>query len=258
MVSASRRHLTERYATGVERLLWETEKRYIPDLDVIRLVTDAAAAGQADALDLGAALVLVQAGRLQLDGLEYEIFEGAHAVGMRQEAIAAILELPDAAAAGERRRWLEERQALRQAEAEQPRRGELDTPAEAAARAGLRASRAASRAAEAAMRYRQLTEVDPGEPVSRRDHAERAVARAEQARMLADEAAERVALGLVRAAAAFDRCAVRCEELIATTGNDDPDLQIPELRRKAAEYHQAAVRYREMAAQYRGLGRRPA
>ena len=31
MVSASRRHLTERYATGVDRLLWDTEKRLIPD-----------------------------------------------------------------------------------------------------------------------------------------------------------------------------------------------------------------------------------
>jgi hypothetical protein len=62
-------------------------------------------AGLAGALDLGAALVLVQAGRLHLDGLEYEIFQGAHAAGMRREALAATLGLPDAA---RRRRELSE------------------------------------------------------------------------------------------------------------------------------------------------------
>src|SRR6266576_2456850 len=44
MVGASRRHLTERYASGVDLLLWETEKRLIPDLDAIRSVPEAAAA----------------------------------------------------------------------------------------------------------------------------------------------------------------------------------------------------------------------
>jgi hypothetical protein len=122
MVNASRRHLTERYASGVDRLLWDTEKRLIPDLEAIKLVTVAAAAGQAEALDLGAALVLVQAARLQLDRREYEVFEGAHALGMGEEAVAAILELPGAAAAGERRRWLAERRNLPHADAEQPDR----------------------------------------------------------------------------------------------------------------------------------------
>ena len=63
MVTASRRHLTERYASGVDLLLWETEKRLIPDLDAIRSVTEAAASGRAEGLDMGAALVLVQAAR---------------------------------------------------------------------------------------------------------------------------------------------------------------------------------------------------
>ena len=112
MVSASRRHLTERYASGVDLLLWETEKRLIPDLDAIKSVTEAAASGRAEGLDMGAALVLVQAARLGLDRLEAELFEAARAMGMPPEAIAAVLELPDAAAAEKRQRWLEERRAL--------------------------------------------------------------------------------------------------------------------------------------------------
>jgi hypothetical protein len=126
MVSASRRHLTERYATGVDLLLWETEKRLVPDLDAIRSVTQAAAAGRAEGLDMGAALVLVQAARLGLDRLEYELFEAARAMGMRPEAIASVLDLPDAAAAEKRHRWLKRRQALPYvpAEAQRPEPGE--------------------------------------------------------------------------------------------------------------------------------------
>ena len=111
-VTASRRHLTERYATGVDLLLWETEKRLIPDLDAIKSVTEAAASGRAEGLDVGAALVLVQAARLGLDRLEGELFEAAQGMGMRPEAIAAVLDLPDAAAADKRQRWLEARRAL--------------------------------------------------------------------------------------------------------------------------------------------------
>ena len=51
-------------------------------------------------------------GRLGLDQLEFELFEAARAMGMRPEAIAAVLELPDAAAAEKRQRWLERRRAL--------------------------------------------------------------------------------------------------------------------------------------------------
>ena len=112
MVDASRRHLTERYASGVDLLLWETEKRLVPDLDVIKAVTGAAVSGQAEGLDMGAALVLVQAARLGLDRLECDLFDAARAMGMRPEAIAAVLELPDAAAAEKRHRWLETRRAL--------------------------------------------------------------------------------------------------------------------------------------------------
>jgi hypothetical protein len=112
MVTASRKHLTERYASGVDLLLWETEKRLIPDLDAIKSVTEAVASGQADGLDMGAALVLVQAVRLGLDRLEYELFEGAQAMGMGSEAIAAVLDLHDAAAADKRQKWLATRRAL--------------------------------------------------------------------------------------------------------------------------------------------------
>ena len=120
MVDASRRHLTERYASGVDLLLWETEKRLVPELDAIKAVTGAAASGRAEGLDMGAALVLVQAVRLGLDRLECELFDAAQAMGMRPEAIAAVLDLPDGAAAEKRHRWLETRRALPY--------GDLDTP----------------------------------------------------------------------------------------------------------------------------------
>jgi hypothetical protein len=75
--------------------------------------------------------------------MECELFEAARAMDMRPEAIAAVLELPDAAAAEKRQRWLEGRRALpnttaasqrpeagkaaRRAEAAHPATG-LDTP----------------------------------------------------------------------------------------------------------------------------------
>ena len=44
-------------------------------------------------------------------------------MGMRPEAIAAVLDPPDARAAAERHRWLETRHALPYAAAEPPRPG---------------------------------------------------------------------------------------------------------------------------------------
>jgi hypothetical protein len=75
-------------------------------------VTEAAASGRAEGLDMGAALVLVQAARLGLDRMECELFEAARGMDMGPEAIAAVLGLPDAAAAEKRHRWLEGRRAL--------------------------------------------------------------------------------------------------------------------------------------------------
>jgi hypothetical protein len=132
MVDASHRHLTERYASGVDLLLWETEKRLVPDLDAIKAAVAAAGTGRAEGLDLGAALVLVQAARLGLDRLECELFDAADAMGMRPEAIAAVLDLPDAAAADKRHRWLKARRALPYAAPGTGIRGQedgdLDTP----------------------------------------------------------------------------------------------------------------------------------
>jgi hypothetical protein len=134
IVTASRRHLTERYAAGVDRLLWDTEKRIVPDLDAIRSVIDAASSGHAEALDIGAGLVLVQAARIEVDRLEYDVFESAHAMGMGEEAIAAVLDLPDAAAAGKRRRWLKSRRALPYADIGLPGRPGTGGSAEAGRR----------------------------------------------------------------------------------------------------------------------------
>jgi hypothetical protein len=47
-------------------------------------VTEAAAAGRAEGLDMGAALVLVQAARLGLGRLKDELVEAAHALGSGQ------------------------------------------------------------------------------------------------------------------------------------------------------------------------------
>jgi hypothetical protein len=123
MVTAARRHLTERYATGVDRLLWDTEKRFMPDLDAVRAVIAAVESGQVAAVDVGACLVLVHGTRLELDRLEYEVFESAHAAGMNEEAIAAVLDLPDARAVGARQRWLASRCAQAPADGEPPPAG---------------------------------------------------------------------------------------------------------------------------------------
>jgi hypothetical protein len=256
MVHASRRHLTECYATGVDRLLWDTEKRLLPDLEAIPLVNAAASAGRAETLDVGAALILIQAARLDLDRLERETFESAQAMGMTDEAIAAVLDLPDAATAAARKRWLDRRYSLPRAETQSadpaPAGSETSSgPADAAARAGRRASQAATRAEQTAERWEELRRRPPhlpAPPAERRDHAERAAAHASESRILADEATERVALSLLRAADALDRCATGTAELAAVRGDDV-------LRQKGNEYVSAAQRYRRLAAQHRDLGR---
>jgi hypothetical protein len=250
MVSASRRHLTDRYAAGVDRLLWDTEKRLIPDLDAISSVIAAAKAGQAEALDIGAGLVLLQAARLELDWLEYETFEAAHVAGMRDEAIAAVLELPDAAAAEARYKALEARRALPLESAEPPQ--PAGTPhSEASARAARRASQAASRAAQAARRREQLNQARALRRLaSGQEDAARAAARASDARVMAGEAAERVALGLLRAADALDRCAAGFADFSEASSST-------QFAQKADAYHQAARRYRRLAAEYRANGMRP-
>jgi hypothetical protein len=109
-MAAARRHLTERYAAGVDRLLWETGQRPMPDLAAITEVL--AADGQAGPVDIGCALVLVQAIRLGLDHLEHDLFEAASGAGVTTKAVAAVLDLTDAVAAEARHRWLAKRRAL--------------------------------------------------------------------------------------------------------------------------------------------------
>jgi hypothetical protein len=192
MVTASRKHLTKRYASGVDLLLWETEKRLIPDLDAIKSVAGALSSGQAEGLDMGAALVLVQAARLGLDRLEYQLFEGAHAMGMGSEALAAVLDLPDAAAADKRHRWLRTRRALPYAadSAEAVNRAETSRPQalppEAARPEALRpeAARAEAEAARAEAEAARAEALRPG--------AEHAVRSAAQSPAGADDTAEQL------------------------------------------------------------------
>ena len=220
-MAASRRHLTERYAPGADRLRWQAEKRFIPDAAVISLVTDAAMAGLADALDLGAALVLVQAGRLSLNGLEY----GSSTARIRRARGA--------------RRWPPSWGGPTNfPPAPVPRLGRRPGPA--AGPCGRRIARPRP------PRRRQLSEPDRGEADTRCDYAERAAARAREARLLADEAAERVSLSLIHAAAALDRFAARCADLSVVA--DENTIRL--LRHRAEEYHRTAVSYREMAARY--------
>lgn len=250
LVTASRRHLTSEFAQGLDRLLWDLEKRPMPDFDAVNGVICAAQAEPSvDALSIGAALVLVQSLRLELDGLEADVFDAALASGMDHDSLAAVLDLPDAAAARRWQQYLEARRELPRAAASSPLRHDPVShgAAEAAARAGRRADQAASRAVAAARRREELRK-PPSEARSRRADAEEAAARASEARVQAGDAAERVATGLLRAAVALDRCAARCEELWRNSGN-------PMLAQRAQEYSRAAQRYREMADSYSDIGK---
>ncbi len=113
VVTAARQHLTSRHADGVSRLFWDLEQRPMPDADAVRAVLSAAK-GEAtvEALDVGAALVVLQAMRLALDLLEADVLDTAQAAGVPAEAVAAVLELPGAATAEARHRQLRAKRAL--------------------------------------------------------------------------------------------------------------------------------------------------
>jgi hypothetical protein len=253
-VTAARRHLTSRYADGVHQLLWELEKRLMPDAEAVQAVLSLAS-GQnlADALDVGAAMVVIQAMRLELDVLEADVLDAAQVSGVSPESVAAVLELPGADAAEQRHQLLRARRRLARATTRQPAPDASgDGAREAADRAGRRARQAADRASEAKRRRNQLTRRPGGPglapvPDIDRDRAERAAANAGEARVSARDAAERVAIGLLRAADALERCAARCAEWGSQASPHDRD----QLRRRAAEYLAAAVAYREMAARHR-------
>jgi hypothetical protein len=249
MVTASRRHLSTEYAGGVDRLLWELEKRPMPDGEAVSAVLCAHQAGQpVDALSIGAALVLLQSMRHELDCLEADIFDAALDRGLGHESLAAVLELPDAAAVQSRQKYLNARRELPRAPAPpRPENHASRGEPEAAARAGRRAEHAAGRAASAASRREELRDL-PQSPQTRRAAAERAAAHVNEAKFQAAEAAERVAVGLLRAAIALDRCAARHKEW---ESSDDSSSR----GQRAEEYASAARRYREMAASYRNIGK---
>lgn len=257
MVSAARRHLTERYAAGVDRLLWDTEKRVLSDLDAIRAVLAARWSGQAEALDVAAALVLIQAARLELDRLEHDVFLIAHTAGMSAEALAAVLDLPDGQAAIARQRWLETRHALPYAKTSPPPAGRRvaparHDPAKAVARQGRRAQQAAQRAAGAGRRRDELRRAAEHDQAARGYDAEQASAHASEARILAAESAERAALALLQAAAVLEQHAAQCLE----RAEADPGRR-PELRRRAQQLYQTAAENRHLAERCRDTSTPP-
>ena len=257
MVDSSRRHLAERYATGVYRLLWEQEKRPMPDADAVRAVVSAAAAERrVDVLDVGAALVIVQAMRLELDLLEADVLDAAETSGVPDESVAAVLELPGAAAAAARHRMLSAKRELPRSAPEGHAPVEPEGAREAAGRAGLRAASAATRATAAGHRREQLRR-------SRDPHArpsalgtgpgdtEMASARASEARVNSRDANERVAMSLLRAADTLDKSAERYQEQERATGEGRAREQ---LRQRATEYTRTAGLYRKLADHYLRLG----
>lgn len=222
----------------------------MPDLDAVRAVISASQAHQpVDALDIGAALILLLEMRLELDCLEADVLDAALDSGLGLESLAAVFELPDPVLMRSRLEYLLARRELPRAtavESAPPRHPQESGPVRAAAQAARRAETAASRAESAARRRRELRE--SGRRADQTD-AERAAARASEARIHAADAAERVATGLLRAAVALDGCAGKCMEGFGADGN-------PVLRKRAQEYTAAAQRYREMAAEYLDIGKR--
>ncbi|CNF13994.1 Uncharacterised protein [Mycobacterium tuberculosis] len=108
MVRAARAHLTRRFGKGVDALLWQEHHHPLPDTDAVAKTIVAVRAAHADGqqppdpTDLGAALLVLQAARLDMDRLEADLLAAVHEAGLNWEQIAAVLELPDAAAARER------------------------------------------------------------------------------------------------------------------------------------------------------------
>lgn len=236
-VGGARRELTEQFAGGVERLLWELDKQPMPDAEAIRRAITATSEG--DAHSAGPALVLLEAARLALDRLEAEAVDAAHAAGISDETLAAHLGLPDAQAAAAWRQWLATRRALPYDDPPPARHPVPYEPADAAARAGRRAQQAAARIAQAAHRLEQLSRPEGrSRPVGREQ-----AGHAGQARILAAEAAERATLGLLRAADALERCAAGYQQLASAD-----DARAGEYRHEAAWYWHTAQGYRQLAA----------
>lgn len=113
-VHAARAHLTSLHATGVDAVMWEARRHPMPDHAAIAAVIAASQAAQAgtgeqpEPLEVAAALVLLEAVRLETDQTEARLLDTAQAAAMGWEQIAAILGV-DVQEAEERHRQLKPR-----------------------------------------------------------------------------------------------------------------------------------------------------
>ncbi|MEW9550224.1 hypothetical protein [Nonomuraea sp. NPDC050783] len=155
LVRAARAHLTDRYATGVNRLFWQTRKQPMPDVEAITEAIGAASRGRAAEPDLASALVVVQALRLDVDRLEHRLLLAARAAGLDWAGVAAVLELPSAEAA-ERHFARLQRRSRQPADEVEFRFGPGTPPVQQAQQTGRRAERVAHRAHEAGERAQQV------------------------------------------------------------------------------------------------------
>lgn len=242
-VAGARRDLNQRYATGLERLLWELDKQPMADLDAVRALI--AAPGQGEGV--AAALMLVQAARLGLDRDEAAVFDAASAAGLTDDAIAAALGLSGATAAAARRQWLATRRTFPYEEPDPRHRRAPGSLAQAAGQAGRRVRHAAGRVAQITQRLEGLS--TPSTAIPDADAAGQSVANAAEARMPAQDAADRTALGLLRAAEAQEQCAAGYAEL-AGISREHRD----EYSAHAAWHWRTALEYRQLARRYRGRG----
>ncbi|WP_242882667.1 hypothetical protein [Actinomadura litoris] len=87
-VHAARAHLTPAYATGVDAVMWGDRRHPIPDRAAIGVVISASQAAQAgtgappEPLEVAAALVLLEAVRLEMDQTEARLLNTAQAAAM--------------------------------------------------------------------------------------------------------------------------------------------------------------------------------
>jgi hypothetical protein len=96
-VVASARHRLADHLACAGQYPGELPAHLIDDLRAVRSVLDAAGEGAghpADALDVGAGLVMLGNLRLYLDRLEDDLLDGAQRVGLSWDVIAAILGIP--------------------------------------------------------------------------------------------------------------------------------------------------------------------
>lgn len=97
VVDSARHRLAAQLATATGPNPGEVPGDLIDDLRAVNAVLDVARPGAerpADALDLGAGLVLLCNLRLYLDRLEVDLLDGAQQVGLGWDVIAAIIGIP--------------------------------------------------------------------------------------------------------------------------------------------------------------------